>query len=296
MTRLPVDPIVSPIDAGPVPLRRLGGGAAIPALGFGTWELREATTAAVRHALATGYRHIDTARAYQNEAAIGAALASSGLARGAYWITSKAWRDDLSAAGIRRQAEHSLRDLNIDYLDLFLVHWPNQAFELTETLGAFQQLACEGKIRYFGVSNFTAGQWQAAMAIAPEMITNQVEYHPLLDQGELSAALRGHAACLTAYAPLARGTLFDPGRESARVLAGIAAAHGKTPQQVALRWLIEQPAVVAIPGSRNPRHIEENFAVFDFELGAEERARIERLACGERLVHPGWAPAEWQRA
>jgi len=281
------------IDAGPVPLR---GAAGFPALGFGTWELRGACTAAVRHALATGYRHIDTARAYQNEAAIGAALADSGLARETYWITSKAWRDDLAAAGIRRQAEASLRELATDYLDLFLIHWPNEAFALAESIDGFQQLVSEGKIRHFGVSNFTPRQWQAAVAIAPEILTNQVEYHPLLAQDELIAALRGHAACLTAYSPLARGALFDPARRSAGVLATIAAAHAKSPQQIVLRWLVEQADVVAIPGSKDPQHIEANFAIFDFALSASETAQINRLACGERLVDPDWAPAEWRRA
>jgi len=289
MTRLSV----SRIDSGPVPLRELRGGAAIPALGFGTWELRDACTAAVAHALATGYRHVDNARAYQNESAVGAALASSGLAREEYWMTSKAWCDDLSAAGIRRQAEQSLHELGIDYLDLFLIHWPNEDFDLADSLSGFQQLVGEGKIRYFGVSNFTPRQWREAVAIAPEIITNQVEYHPLLAQTELITALHGHAACLTAYSPLARGALFDSARESSGVLATIAMAHGRTPRQVVLRWFVEQPDVVAIPGSSNPKHIEENFDIFDFELTASESSQISALDCGERFVHPGWAPAEW---
>jgi 2,5-diketo-D-gluconate reductase B len=279
--------------ASPVPLRKLAGGAALPALGFGTWELREATARAVRHALDTGYRHIDTARAYQNEPAVGAALAASGVPRDDAWITSKAWCDDLSAAGIQRQAEASLRDLNTDYLDLFLIHWPNEAFDLAETLAGFQQLVSDGKIRHFGVSNFTAAQWQTAVALAPEIITNQVEYHPLLAQTELLAAARLHRACLTAYAPLARGRLFLPGEPASEVLGAIAAELSKTPAQIVLRWLIEQPEVVAIPASRDPRHIEENFQIFDFQLTGTQRAAINQLACGQRLVHPSWSPAEW---
>lgn len=300
MPRPPIFPLMtrSPantIDAGPVPLRELSGGAAIPALGLGTWELRDATTASVRHALATGYRHFDTARAYQNEAAVGTALADCGLPRDGFWVTSKAWRDDLSATGIRRQAEHSLRDLRLDYLDLFLIHWPNDEFPLAGSINGFQQLVSEGKIRHFGVSNFTPRQWREAVKIAPDIITNQVEYHPLLAQTELLAALREDGAYLTAYAPLARGALFDPARESAGVLAAMAAAHGKTPHQIVLRWLVDEPGVVAIPGSGNPQHIEANFQIFDFELTENERAGISALACGERLVHPDWAPAEWQR-
>ena len=285
--------MTSPLDAGPVPLRHLRGGAAIPALGFGTWDLGDACGSAVRCALDTGYRHLDTARAYENERQVGQALADSGLPREAVWITSKAWCHDLSPASVVRQAEQSLRELRVDCLDLFLIHWPNPDFPLGPTLEAFQQLVAAEKIRHFGVSNFTPRLWQEAIALAPEILTNQVEYHPLLDQSELIRLAAEHDACLTAYSPLARGQLFKPDTSSARLLQDIASSHGKTPHQIVLRWLIEQPEVVAIPASTNPAHIAANFDLFDFNLTPDQRRAIAALNQNRRLVHPEWAPPEW---
>lgn len=279
-----------------IPLRHLRGGADIPALGFGTWELRAETTRAVRHALDTGYRHIDTAAAYNNEAMVGRAIIESGVPRQQCWITTKIWRDDLTPAGVRRQAEASLRELASGYIDLLLIHWPNEDFELAATLDALRQLASDGIIRFFGVSNFTLSQWREAIRLAPEIITNQVEYHPLLAQQELLDAAACHQACLTAYSPLARGLPFTAGHPASRVLEEIAANHAKTPQQIVLRWLIEQPAVVAIPGSRNPLHIASNFDIFDFTLAPGEAEIIANLACGHRLVAPAWGPPEWTSA
>jgi 2,5-diketo-D-gluconate reductase B len=261
-------------------------GIEIPKLGFGTWLLEgRACVQSVRDALELGYRHIDTARAYGNEAQVGKALGRSGVDRGEIFLTTKLWYDTLRAGDVREQAEGSLRDLGTDYVDLLLIHWPNAAVPLAETLGAMGELRDEGKARRLGVSNFPSGLVREALELAP-IVCNQVEYHPYLGQPALLALAREHALMLTAYAPLAHGrALRDP------VLREIGEAHGKTPGQVALRWLLDQPQVAAVPKASSHEHRAENLDVYDFELSDDERGRIAGLERGLRTVDPSWSPA-----
>lgn len=234
----------------------------VPALGFGTFELEGDTCrAAVETALATGYRHLDTARMYGNEAEIGAALEISQVPREEIFLTSKAWREQLDPASVERELETSLRLLKTDYLDLFLIHWPNPEVPLEATIEAMEKQREKGLTRQIGVSNFPPSWFKRAIACGA-IFCNQVEYHALLGQEPVLEIARAHDILLTAYSPLAQGEVAE-----VPVLKEIAEEHGKTVPQIAIRWLLEQDHVAAIPRSSNPSHIESNFDVFDFPNG-----------------------------
>lgn len=264
-------------------------GFTIPSLGFGTWELTgESCYEAVRHALELGYRHIDTAQAYGNEQEVGRALADSEVDRDDVWVTTKVWNTNLADDDVRRSTEGSLRDLGLDHVDLLLVHWPSDRVPLEETLGAMDQVREDGRTRTIGLSNFTPSQVEHALDLAP-VICDQVEYHPFLDQSELRELCVDRDLMLTAYSPLAKGRVLRD-----ETLGKIAADRGETAAQVALRWLLDQPNVAAIPRSSSADHRATNLDVFDLELSDDERRRIDDLARGERLIDPGFAP-DWER-
>ena len=268
-------------------------GAAIPVLGLGTWDLRgQVAVAAVQAALASGYRHLDTAAMYGNEAEVGEGLRASGMARDAVFVTTKVWRDDLAPERLLASARASLAQLRLEAVDLLLIHWPNEAIPLAETLGALAEARRLGLARHVGVSNFPVAMLERAVALceAP-LCANQVEYHPRLPQPALLAACRQLGLALTAYCPLGRGDLVaDP------AVAAVAAARGRSPAQILLRWHVQQPGVVAIPRSSTAAHIAQNAAVFDFELTDAEVARLSALGRRPvRTVDPAFAP-EWDRA
>jgi len=259
-------------------------GTQVPKLGFGTWQITgDACAAAVRDALELGYRHIDTARAYGNEAEVGRGIAQSGVERGHVFVTTKVWYTDLRPADVRESVEGSLRDLGTDHVDLLLVHWPNPTVRLAQTLGAMTALQEEGKVSHLGVANFPGRLVEAALEHAP-IICNQVEYHPYLAQADLLERAREHDLMVTAYSPLAHGRVpRDP------VLRAIGAAHGATASQVALRWLLDQPRVAAIPKASTHEHRAANLDVFDIELSEDDHHRIAGLERGLRTADPSWA-------
>jgi len=260
-------------------------GTDVPTLGFGTFRMKGDDCAkAVGRAIAAGYRHLDTAEIYGNERDVARGIRSAGIDRSELFITTKAWMEDLSQEGVTRSLEGSLRRLDTDYVDLWLIHWPNETFPLRETLAAMSGLAATGRARHLGVSNFPAALFDEAASMAL-IVCNQVEYHPYLAQRSVLAATRSRGAFVTAYAPVAMGKV-----ESDNALRGIGERYGKTAAQVALRWLIQQPAVAAIPKAASPDHLEENLAIFDFSLTDEEMARIHGLARGERLIDPDFGP------
>ena len=264
--------------------------AQIPAIGFGTWELRgDVARHMVQLALEAGYRHIDTAQAYGNESEVGEAVRASHVPRSEIFLTTKVWWDRLRDGDLQRSVEESLQRLDMTYADLVLIHWPNEKIPLGESIAALCDVKARGLARHIGVSNFTVKLLDGAVAHADEpIVCNQVEYHPFLDQSKLLAACARHGMVLTAYSPLARGRVFrDP------VLREIAAAHGKSPGQVAIRWLIQQPNVAAIPRSSSPANAAANNDVFDFALSREEMERItKRAEPTGRVVQPAWAP-QW---
>ena len=263
-------------------------GMSIPALGMGTWQLQgRDCQKAVETALRLGYRHIDTAQAYENEGDVGIALRHCDLPRDAYFVTTKVWYEKASAAQVKRSTHESVKRLGLDHVDLLLLHWPNDAVDLEETLGAMTVLVEEKVVHHIGVSNFTPRLLNEARRIAP-ISCLQVEYHPFLGQRPLRTLCEEHDIALTAYSPLARGEVLEN-----ETLKSIGEAHGKSAGQVALRWLMDQQNVVAIPKASSEKHLRANLGIFDFTLTADDMSRIDALECGKRLIDPGFAP-DWQ--
>jgi 2,5-diketo-D-gluconate reductase B len=247
-------------------------GITVPAVGLGTWQLTGSPCVeAVSDALALGYRHIDTARAYRNEREVGEAIRASGVAREEILLVTKIPRSDAHADRVRASCEASLADLGVDHVDLLLLHWPAPHVPLAETLGAMAALRDEGRAARIGVSNFPATLLQKALELAP-VINDQVELNPYRPQDELVALAGPRNVLVTAYSPLARGRVArDP------ILQEIGAAHGKTAGQVALRWALDHPKTCVIPKASTHERRVENLGVFDFELTEDERARIDAL-------------------
>lgn len=269
-------------------------GASIPKLGFGTFELPGATARArVADALEAGYRHIDTAQMYGNERDVGAGIRDSGVERGDIWLTTKVWPDRFRDDDLQQSAGESLERLGTDYVDLLLLHWPNPKIPLQETITALNDARKRGLARHIGISNFTVPLIREAVSHSDApLITDQVEYHPRLSQAPVLEELERQGMVLTAYCPLAKGTMFDD--ETLRAIAG---RHGKHPAQVILRWHYQQPRVVAIPRSSSADHVRSNFDIFDFELSEEEMAQISGLAREDgRIISPAGLAPKWDNA
>ncbi len=265
-------------------------GAEMPAIGFGTMTFPRPCAELVAAAIACGYRMIDTARKYGTEAEVGEGIRASGIKRSELWVTTKVTELDAREADFLKSAETSLKTLGLDYVDLLLVHWPQPKVPFAETLGALAKAKRAGLARHIGVSNFTLAMLDEAWRVCPEpLITNQLEYHCYLPQDRMLAALKRYGMILTAYCPVARGELLnDP------VVGEIAKAHGKTPAQVALRWLIQQPMVAAVPRALTKEHITENLDVFDFALSDEEMTRLSALRARRlRVVDPPERAPKW---
>jgi len=264
-------------------------GVRVPALGFGTFRLQgDACREGVADALRIGYRHVDTAQGYDNEAEVGAGMRDAGVPRDQVFLVSKVRPSNYARGVARRSTLESLNKLGTDYVDLMLLHWPWEAVPLEEPLTDLADLQREGAVRHVGVSNFPPGWLERAGAVT-RIFCNQVEYHPFLSQRRLLELAEAHDLLLTAYRPLAGGKLDD---ES--VLRELAERHGKTPVQVTLRWLVQQERVATIPKSADAARRAQNFDIWDFELAPEEMARIHALDRGERQVNPAHAP-DWER-
>ncbi len=264
-------------------------GMAMPRLGLGTWPMRGAECqAAVESALALGYRHIDTAAAYGNEDAVGAGIATAGVPRGQIHVTTKVWHDQLAPGGVAAAIERSLSALRLDYVDLYLIHWPARGMDLPRTLEAMVRLREQGRARAIGVSNFpVALMRQAVEEVDAPIACNQVEYHVMLDQSAVLAYARAHGIAVTAYSPLAKGSELAGIAE----LTAIARKHDATAAQVALAWLLGQDGVAAVPKAASRGRQAENLRALDVTLDAADREAIALLPKGRRLVAPSWAPA-----
>ncbi len=265
------------------------GRARIPIIGLGTWELRGTTcTRIVAEALRLGYRHIDTAEMYENEAEVGEGLRASGIERGEVFITTKVWPSHFAARALERAARDSGARLRVPSVDLLLLHWPNPEVPLRETIGALCRVKRSGLTRHIGVSNFTVALLDEAVRLSDEpLICNQIEVHPFLDQTKVMTAARRHDMAVVAYSPIARGRAPDNA-----VLARIGKAHGKTAAQVSLRFLVQQ-GIAVIPRTSQVERLEENIAIFDFELAAAEMAEIAALATRKgRIVDFAFSP-QW---
>jgi len=263
-------------------------GVDVPKLGYGTWLVEgEDAYDGVLDALALGYRHIDTARAYGNERWVGRALADSGVPREEIWLTTKVWYEHAEPELLTRIFHQQLEDLRVDQVDLLLLHWPAAEVPLRQTLGAMEALRQQGLVAQIGVSNFPSELLREAIELAP-IFCDQVEYHPYLPQGPVMHECLEHDLLLTAYSPFAHGHVHDD-----PLLGEIGARHGKSAGQVALRWLLDQPNVCAIPKASSHARRAENLDVFDFELSDDERAQVAALSSRHlRTADPEWAP-DW---
>jgi 2,5-diketo-D-gluconate reductase B len=266
------------------------GGANIPLLGFGTYgmsgpRLRNILVAALQE----GFRHIDTAQMYQNETDVGAAIRSSGIARSDVFVTTKVWVANYSRSRFMGSVEESLRRLQTDYIDLLLVHWPGGA-PIAAQMEGLNRAVDSGKVRHVGVSNYNAATMRTASAFLEHpLVTNQVEYHPFLDQTALLGQVVAGESSLMAYCGMAVGRVFQTD-----LLKEIAARNDRTVAQVVLRWLIQQPRVLALSRTENVARIPENTRIFDFSLNDADMAAIKRLrAPGSRIVDPPHLAPIW---
>lgn len=266
-------------------------GANIPALGFGTFKIPEAEIAKVLpEALKLGFRHIDTAQAYGNEAAIGDVLSNSGIPRADIFLTTKVWVDRVGHDDFIASVNESLTRLKTDHVDLLLLHWPQSEMPLADRIGALNELKQAGKVKNIGVSNFSVALIDEAVKLSDApLATNQVEYHPYLSQTKVLAGLRRHGMSLTSYFLMAKGAVVNDD-----VLKDIGAAHGKTAAQVTLRWAIQQQDVIALSKTANASRLPENFDIFDFTLSPDEMDAIHALARPDgRIVNPADLAPEW---
>ena len=262
-------------------------GMRMPKLGLGTWRMTgEQCTTAVLGALERGYRHIDTAQMYGNEDAVGAAFAATPVARADIHLTTKVWWENLAPDAMQRAMDNSLKQLQVEYVDLYLIHWPAPNMDLPAAMGQLVKFREQGLTRHIGVSNFPIALLRQVAEIGAPIACNQFEYHVLLDQAKLVGHARSMGLAVTAYCPLAQGRLAEH-----PALDTIAEKHGCTPAQVALAWLLSQDGVAAIPKAGRAESQLANLAALDIVLDQSDRAAIAALPKGQRFVAPGFAPA-----
>jgi 2,5-diketo-D-gluconate reductase B len=261
----------------------------LPRLGLGTFRLKDdACVGAVKGALGLGYRHIDTAEMYGNETAIGAGIKAAGIARNDLHVTTKVWHENLAPSAIRRAFDASLMKLGLEYVDLYLVHWPAPGMHLPAMFETLVKLKDEGRTRAIGVANFTLPLLKRVVEdIGAPIACNQVEYHVFLDQTKLLGYLRSKSIPLVAYCPLAQGKVAHDA-----VLQRIGAKHDASAAQVALKWLLEQDGVAAIPKASRAESQQANLDALKLTLDDEDRQAIAALPKNQRLVNPGFAP-DW---
>ena len=272
---------------------RTAGQANIPVLGLGTWQSTgQDCIDVVSQGLKMGYEHIDTAQAYGNEFEVGQGIKQSGVARDKFFLTTKIFPDDMKfePEKLMAAAKRSLENLDTDYVDLLLLHWPDDRVPLSETIPALCELQKQGLTRHIGVSNFNIANIIEAKKYADvPIVVNQVEFHPFIKQKTLQTFLNNHHILLEAYSPLARGDVFDN-----EVIKEIADKHNIAPAQVSLAWILSDKHRVAIPKTSNPDHLQGNLDAMKVHLSAEELEKIGKLASsdGRKIEHPDYSP-EW---
>lgn len=270
---------------------RTAGQANIPVLGLGTWQSTgQDCVDVVKKALEMGYEHIDTAQAYDNEKEVGQGIKQSGVSRDKFFLTTKIFPDDMKfqPEKLAAAAKRSLENLDTDYVDLLLLHWPDDRVPLSETMPALCELQKQGLTRHIGVSNFNIANIIEAKKYADvPIVVNQVEFHPFIKQNTLQTFLNNHHILLEAYSPLARGDVFDND-----IIKEIADKHNVTPAQISLAWILSDKHRVAIPKTSNPDHLQGNLDAVNVELSAEELDKIGGLARsdGRKIEHPDYSP------
>lgn len=264
-------------------------GVDVPEIGLGTFGLvGRQVEQIVKMALSIGYRHIDTAQVYKNEQEVGSAIKQAHIDREELFVTTKIDRSYLEPEKLFKSAEQSLLDLDLDYVDLLLIHWPNSEYDLEKTVEAMLALKEQGKALHIGVSNFPMKLLKEVNdELAMPVFCNQVEYHPLLGQFDLLDYAAEKDLLVTAYSPLGQGRVLDN-----PLLVDLGNKYGKSSAQIALRWLVEQEQVVAIPKTSSKEHLEANLAIYDFVLEDEDFYAIDDLDKSFRIINPDFAP-EW---
>ena len=262
-------------------------GISLPRLGLGTFRLQgDACRAAVESALGLGYRHIDTAEMYGNEDAIGPAIAASGVARKDLHVTTKVWNENLAPDAIRKAFDTSLKKLKLDHVDLYLVHWPSPDMKLPAVIETLMKLKQEGRTRAIGVANFNVALLkQAVEEIKAPIACNQIEYHVLLDQTPIRKYMAAKSIPLVAYCPLAQGRAA-----SNETLVAIGKKHNASAAQVALKWLLDQGGVAAIPKASRAESQQANLGALNVKLDDDDRKAIAALPKDQRFVKPGFSP------
>jgi diketogulonate reductase-like aldo/keto reductase len=266
-------------------------GAKIPVLGFGTYGMAGSQLQGVLvAALQRGFRHIDTAQMYQNEADVGAAIRASGVARNAVFVTTKVWVGNYPRQRFMASVDESLRNLQTDYIDLLLVHWPRGGAPIEEQIEGLNRAADAGKVRHIGVSNYNATMMREAAALSTRpLVTNQVEYHPFLDQSAVLRQVMSSGSSLMAYCGMAVGRVFET-----PLLRDMAARHDRSVAQIVLRWLIQQPGVVALSRTEKVERLPQNTEIFGFALTGDEMDAIGSLkTLGSRIVNPPQLAPAW---
>ena len=263
-------------------------GISLPRLGLGTYRMQgDVCRAAVESALALGYRHIDTAEMYANEDAIGAAIAASGVAREDLHVTTKVWNENLAPDAMRRAFDTSLKKLRLDHVDLYLVHWPSPNMNLPAMFETLMKLKQEGRTRAIGVANFNIALLKTVVEdIRAPIACNQIEYHVMLDQTKVKKYLDAKSIPLVAYCPLAQGRAA-----SDETLIAIGKKHNTSAAQVALKWLLDQDGVAAIPKASRHESQKANWDALSVKLDDDDRKKIAALPKDKRFVNPGFAPA-----
>jgi len=263
-------------------------GISLPRLGLGTFRMQgEVCRAAVESALALGYRHIDTAEMYANEEAIGTAIAASGVAHKDLHVTTKVWNENLAPDAMRRAFDNSLKKLRLDQVDLYLVHWPAPNMNLPAMFETLMKLKEEGRTRAIGVANFNIALLKTVVEdIKAPIACNQIEYHVMLDQTKIRRYMAAKSIPLVAYCPLAQGRAA-----SDETLVAIGRKHGATAAQVALKWLLDQDGVAAIPKASRGESQKANLDALHVGLDDEDLKAIAGLPKDRRFVSPGFAPA-----
>ena len=264
-------------------------GISLPRLGLGTFRMQgDICRAAVESALGLGYRHIDTAEMYGNEDAIGAAIAASRLARKDLHVTTKVWHENLAPDSIRHAFDASLKKLKLDHVDLYLVHWPSRNMKLPAIFETLMKLKEEGRTRAIGVANFNLAMLKTVVEeIKAPIACNQIEYHVMLDQTPVRKYLNAKSIPLVAYCPLAQGRAA-----SDETLTAIGRKHNASAAQVALKWLLDQDGVAAIPKASRAESQQANLDALKVKLDEADRKAIAALPKDKRCVNPGFAP-EW---
>jgi 2,5-diketo-D-gluconate reductase B len=262
-------------------------GIRMPRLGFGTFRMQgDVCRVAVESALALGYRHLDTAEMYDNEEAVGAAIAASGIPRGELHVTTKVWNENLAPDAMRRAFDTSLKKLRLETVDLYLVHWPKPGMNLASVCETLMRLQQEGRTRAIGVANFNIALLRTVVEeIKAPIACNQIEYHVMLDQTKVKKYLDAHKIPLVAYAPLAKGNA-----PSDETLIAIGKKHGASAAQVALKWLLDQDGVAAIPKASRRESQQANLDALKVRLDDDDRKKIAGLPKNKRFVAPGFSP------